>query len=112
MASSLTNATFKNFELSNIKQLELTICDTYESLLDIEANILSPFKMLKILDLSKSAFSLKHSLKLWHYYIDQSTIRLDLLNNRWRCRNSYTRIGHSLYRDLHSDVTLTNCEVV
>ena len=47
-----------------------------------------------------------------NYYIDQSTILLDLLNNRWRCRNSYTRIGHSLYRDLHSDVTLTNCEVV
>ena len=39
MASSLTNVTFKNFELSNIKQLELTNCDSYESLLDIEANI-------------------------------------------------------------------------
>jgi Leucine-rich repeat (LRR) protein len=77
MASSLTNVTFKNFELSNIKQLELTNCDSYESLLDIEANILSPFKMLKILDISNSAFSLKHSLKLLYPYRNQ---KLDIIN--------------------------------
>jgi hypothetical protein len=77
MASSLTNATFKNFELSNIKQLELTNCDAYKSLLDIEANILSPFKMLKILDLSNSAFSLKHSLKLLYPFRNQ---KLDIIN--------------------------------
>jgi hypothetical protein len=77
MASSLSNATFKNFELSNIKQLELTNCDAYKSLLDIEANILSPFKMLKILDLSNSAFSLNHSLKLLYPFRNQ---KLDIIN--------------------------------